>query len=89
MLDTQDKKILFSFAEQFGVTEIYLFGSSLNDPKNARDIDLAVKGLTPFAFFTFYGKLLRRLSKPVDMVNLSSPSRFSNFIRSHAIKIYG
>ena len=89
MISESDKNVLLSYARQFGVKELYLFGSSLDDPEKALDIDLAVKGLTSIAFFSFYGKLLRHLSKPVDVVNLSKPSRFTKFIQLHAIKIYG
>jgi predicted nucleotidyltransferase len=89
MISERDKELLFSYAKEFGVKELYLFGSSLDDPEKALDIDLAVKGLPSIAFFSFYGKLLRNLSKPVDVVNLSKPSRFTKFIQSHAVKIYG
>jgi predicted nucleotidyltransferase len=89
MLSEHDKVIIFSYAKQFGVNEIYVFGSSLNDPEHAHDIDLAVKGISSVAFFAFYGKLLRYLSKPVDVVNLSYPSRFTEMITSQAVKIYG
>lgn len=89
MLSERDKDIVVSYAKQFGVDEIYLFGSSLDDPEHAHDIDLAVKGVSSIAFFAFYGKLLRYLSKPVDIVNLSYPSRLNDMIVSQAIKIYG
>lgn len=89
MLSERDKDIVVSYAKQFGVDEIYLFGSSLDDPEHAHDIDLAVKGVSSIAFFAFYGKLLRYLSKPVDIVNLSYPSRLNDVIVSQAIKIYG
>lgn len=89
MLSERDRHIVVSYAKQFGVDEIYLFGSSLDDPEHAHDIDLAVKGVSSIAFFAFYGKLLRYLSKPVDIVNLSYPSRLNDVIVSQAIKIYG
>ncbi len=89
MLSERDRSIIFSYARQFSVDEIYVFGSSLDAPEHAHDIDLAVKGISSLAFFAFYGKLLRYLSKPVDVVNLSYPSRFTEMITSQAIKIYG
>jgi predicted nucleotidyltransferase len=89
MLNEHDQDILVSYAKQFGVKEMYLFGSSLDDPEHAHDIDLAVKGVSALVFFTLYGKLLRYLSKPVDLVNLSTPSRLTDYIESHAVKIYG
>jgi len=71
------------------VLKIYLFGSSLDKDHEAYDIDLAVRGISPATFFSFYGKLLRYLSKPVDVVNLSRTTSFAKFIESQAVKIYG
>ncbi|HEX9652571.1 MAG TPA: hypothetical protein VGA99_02575, partial [bacterium] len=67
----------------------YLFGSSLDNKEEANDIDLAVRGVSPTLFFDFYGKLLRYLSKPVDIVDLSKESRFTKSIEKEATKIYG
>ncbi len=89
MIDPKDKEIIISFAKKFQVKEIYLFGSSLDNAADANDIDLAVRGVTPDLFFDFYGKLLRYLSKPVDIVNLSKRSRFTELIEKNAVKIYG
>lgn len=89
MISEQDHKIIISYARKYGAKEIYLFGSSLDQSIMSGDIDLAVNGLSPVLFFNFYGKLLRHLSKPVDLVNLSRPSRFTESILPHALKIYG
>lgn len=89
MIDPKDQEIIISFAEKFRVKEIYLFGSSLDNTADANDIDLAVRGVSPDLFFDFYGKLLRYLSKPVDIVNLSKKSRFTELIEKNAVKIYG
>jgi len=89
MIAPKDKDIVISFAKKFGVKEIYLFGSSLDNEEEANDIDLAVRGVSPSLFFDFYGKLLRYLSKPVDIVNLSKESRFTKMIEKNAVKIYG
>jgi len=53
------------------------------------DIDLAVKGIKPEVFFKFYGELLRSLSKPVDLVDLSKKSLFNQIIEEKGVKIYG
>ncbi|MGH7886136.1 MAG: nucleotidyltransferase family protein [Thermodesulfobacteriota bacterium] len=89
MIAEKDKEIIISFAKKFKVKEIYLFGSSLDNKDKAEDIDIAVKGISPNLFFDFYGKLLRYLSKPVDLVDLSERSRFSEVIKKHSVKIYG
>ena len=89
MINKKDEEIIITFAKKFDVKEIYLFGSSLDQEHEANDIDLAVRGIAPELFFDFYGKLLRRLSKPVDIINLSNPSRLTEFIEAQAVKIHG
>ncbi len=89
MISEKDKEIIVSYAKKFNVKEIYLFGSSLDNEVEAQDIDLAVRGVSPVLFFDFYGKLLRHLSKPVDIVNLSKKSRFTESVERQAVKIYG
>lgn len=89
MIEEKDKEIIISYAKKFHVAEIYLFGSSLDNATEANDIDLAVRGISPGQFFDFYGKLLRHLSKEVDIINLSKRSRFTEMIEKQAVKIYG
>ena len=71
------------------VEAIYLFGSSLKSGRQAKDIDLGVKGILPELFFKFYGELMRHLSKPVDLVDLSPITRFNSLVEKRGIKIYG
>ncbi len=89
MISEKDKEVIISYAKKFNVKEIYLFGSSIDNKNEADDIDVAIKGISPVVFFDFYGKLLRYLSKPVDLVNLSKKSRFTQVIEKKAVKIYG
>lgn len=89
MINEKDKEIILSYARKFNVKEIYLFGSSLENEREANDIDLAVRGVSPILFFDFYGKLLRYLSKPVDIINLSKKTRFTELVERQAVKIYG
>ncbi len=89
MIGEKDKEIIISYSKKFNVEEIYLFGSSLDNEEEANDIDLAVRGISPGLFFDYYGKLLRYLSKPVDIVNLSKKTRFTELIEKQAVKIYG
>ena len=88
MVSDSDKQIIISWAKKFSVQELYLFGSCLEKDSEANDIDLAVRGISPEAFFDFYGKLLRSLSKSVDVVNLANKSRFTEAIERDGVKIY-
>jgi len=89
MISERDKRIITHCAKKYKVSTIYLFGSSLDRNSGYNDIDLAVKGIKPEVFFKFYGELLRSLSKPVDLVDLSKKSLFNQIIEEKGVRIYG
>ena len=89
MISERDKEIITQYAKKYKVSTIYLFGSSLDRNSGYNDIDLAVKGIKPEVFFKFYGELLRNLSKPVDLVDLSKKSLFNQIIEEKGVRIYG
>jgi predicted nucleotidyltransferase len=89
MLSDSDKTIILGCAQKYNVAAIYLFGSSLNPNAQAQDIDLGVKGIDPALFFKFYGELLRKLSKPVDLVDLSHKTIFNKLVEERGERIYG
>jgi predicted nucleotidyltransferase len=86
MIKEQDKEIIIKYAKKYGVSSVYLFGSSLDDSEEVKDIDLAVKGLMPNNFLKFYGILLSHLSKPVDLVDLSKKSYFNHMVQEIGLK---
>ncbi len=88
MISESDKNVLIFWAQKYNVRELFLFGSSLEEGAAANDIDIAVRGIPAGDFFDFYGKLLRHLSKPVDVVNLANVSRFTQLIEKKGVKIY-
>ncbi|MEA2710723.1 MAG: uncharacterized protein QOF78_3324 [Phycisphaerales bacterium] len=73
---------------QLGAQRIVLFGSAVDAPDTARDIDLACEGLPPDRFFYAAGRLLETLGKPVDLVDLSDDNRLTRFIRSRGRVLY-
>ena len=89
MLSKSDKAVIIHCAKKYSAKTLYLFGSSLNTKTLARDIDLGVKGIDPKVFFKFYGELMRRLSKPVDLVDLSPETRFNSLVEKRGARIYG
>ncbi len=89
MISKRDKEIITQCAKKYSISSIYLFGSSVDRNCEYNDIDLAVKGIKPELFFKFYGELLRSLSKPVDLVDLSRKSSFNRIIEERGVKIYG
>jgi len=88
MLSELDKVIIIKCAEKYNVAAVYLFGSSLHDSQ-AHDIDLGVEGINPAVFFKFYGELMRKLSKPIDLVDLSHKTLFNILVEKRGKKIYG
>jgi predicted nucleotidyltransferase len=89
MLSKSDKSVIIDCAKKYNVAAIYLFGSSLNSVAESRDIDLGVKGIKPALFFKFYGELMRKLSRPVDLVDLSHKTLFNTLVEKRGARIYG
>ncbi|HOU12205.1 MAG TPA: hypothetical protein PKZ84_03750 [Anaerolineae bacterium] len=88
MLSDVDQEMVRACAEKYGVEALYLFDSALESDM-PRDIDLAVRGIKPELFFKFYGELLRKLSKSVDLIDLSRKSLLTDFIEAYGVKLYG
>ena len=89
MIADSDRETIIRYARKYNARSVYLFGSSLDDRREASDIDLAVEGIAPAAFFRFYGELLRHLSRPVDVVDLSKKTLFSQMVEERGVRIYG
>lgn len=89
MLDDVDRSTIISVASAYGARRVLLFGSAADPLRPGRDIDLAVEGVDPGRFFKFYGELVRRLSKPVDVIDLADDTKFVQLIRRDGISIYG
>ena len=81
-------EVITKFAREYDVDAIWLFGSTLTNPDEARDIDLAVEGLEPKLFFDFYGRLSDALPKPVDLVDLSEDPPITPIVRARGVRIY-
>lgn len=89
MIAEADKDGILECAKKYNVSAVYVFGSSIEPEADAHDIDVAVKGLAPEHFFRFYGELVKRLSKPVDLVDLSKESMFNRLVEEMGVRIYG
>jgi len=67
-------------AKGYGATRLILFGSSVDDPDEARDIDLACDGVPGWRLYEFAARLEEELHAPLDVVPLSPPTRFTHLI---------
>ena len=69
---------------EFGATEVYLFGSVLTsswEPES--DLDVAVVGLRPEAFFRAMARVSDIVRRRVDLVDLGQDTPFTRYLRSH------
>ena len=89
MISEADKRVIRECAEKYRVSSVYLFGSALRPDMESHDLDVGVRGLQPDVFFRFYGELMQRLSKPVDVVDLSKESPFGDLVEQEGARIYG
>lgn len=88
MITSQEREVIEQMAKSFSVKQVYLFGSATRENVETHDIDLAVSGVDPSAFFRLYADLICALSKPVDLVDLDRDSRFTQMIRKEGIMLY-
>ena len=89
MLTKKEKEVINKSAKKYNVSTIILFGSSLKQ-NSAKDIDLAVKGISPQLFFDFYGELFKGLSKTVDIIDIDEVDiYFAKRILEEGKIIYG
>jgi len=89
MISDSDKATIEFMCRKYQVKRAILFGSSLDPSQLGRDIDLAVDGLASRDYFRFYGELMCALSKPVDVADLSSKSKFMQIVRQTGMLLYG
>ena len=68
--------------KEAGCDEIYVYGSILDEDKEASDIDLAVKGCPPEKFFKVYSELMFALDYPVDLIDLDRDKDFAEYLIS-------
>ena len=66
----------------YGATRLILFGSTLEDPEQARDLDLASEGVTGWKLYELGARLEEELGVSLDIVPLSPPTRFTRLIES-------
>lgn len=87
MNQTQIEKII-CLAKDYGAKRLILFGSSLQEPVRARDIDLACDGVSGWKLYEFGSRLEEELHASLDIVPLSPPTRFTKFIEAKGKVLY-
>ncbi len=69
-------------ARDFGATRLILFGSALEGPDQARDLDLACDGVPGWKLFELGARLEEELHTVVDLIPLTPPTRFTRLIET-------
>jgi predicted nucleotidyltransferase len=82
-LDTALNKVI-RVAQQFGATRLLLFGSALEHPEKARDLDLACDGVPGWKLFELSAALEETLGVPLDLIPLDPPTPFTRLIEKQA-----
>lgn len=76
--DLIEKSVLL--AKEYGAKRLILFGSALDNPDEARDVDLACDGIEGWRLFEFGGRLEEELNLSVDIIPLTPSTPFSRYI---------
>jgi predicted nucleotidyltransferase len=71
-------------ARRFGAERLLLFGSALENPATARDLDLACAGVPGWKLFELSSALEDTLRVPLDLVPLAPPTPFTRLIEKRA-----
>jgi predicted nucleotidyltransferase len=71
-------------ARQFGAKRLLLFGSALEHPATARDLDLACAGVPGWKLFELASALEDALGVPLDLVPLDPATPFTRLIEKRA-----
>ena len=79
---------LIELAEQYKVTKLVQFGSSLKSFDDCRDIDFACDGLYDKNFFRFGASLEKLFNKPIDLVPLEPSDKFIENILKNGVVLY-
>jgi len=90
MIPQHELEQAIEIAKKHGVGKLYLIGSSLyKDAADVNDYDFAVSDVPAGNFFKFYGELFRKLSKNVDLIDLSGgKTKFKDIILREGKLIY-
>ncbi len=82
MLGDADKETVIRCAKKYNISSVYVFSEPY-------DAVLGIEYSDARIFFRFYGELLRTLTVPFDVLDLSVKSLYSKIVEKEGEKIYG
>ncbi len=83
-ISTKQLEKAVALAKAYGATRLLLFGSALEKPEQARDLDLACDGVTGWKLYELGARLEEELGISLDIIPLSPSTRFTRLIESKA-----
>ncbi len=89
MITNNEIVIITKCAKKYKLSSVILFGSSIRKGEKNRDIDIGIKGINPKYFFKFYAELLKKIDKPIDLIDLSERTKINYLIEKTGKRIYG
>ena len=87
-MDVNEIQKAVRMAKAYGATRLILFGSALETPAQARDLDLACDGIAGWKLYEFAARLEEELNLLVDLVPLTPASRFTRWIETQGQLLY-
>jgi len=75
-------------AKKYGVKKLLLFGSALQEPEKANDLDLACEGIPGWKIFEFGAVVEEELHIPVDIIPLRPETDFTRHIEKRGKVLY-
>ena len=73
---------IVSVAKAYGATRLILFGSILDSPQKAKDLDLACDGVKGWKLYELASRLEEELQILLDIVPLTPSTRFTRLIET-------
>lgn len=77
--DDQVEKII-ELGKLYGASRLILFGSTLDAPETAGDIDLACDGVPGWKLYEMAARIEEELNIPLDIVPLTPATRFTRVV---------
>ena len=74
---------------KLGAKRVILFGSAVDDPERAVDLDLAVEGIPPGRVLDADVALMDILQQPFDLVSRELNPQFFAVVRQYGKVLYG
>jgi len=81
-MDSQQEQLerAVVLAKVYGATRLILFGSALDRPEQARDLDLACDGVLGWKLYELGARLEEELQVALDLIPLTPSTRFTRLI---------